>query len=304
MKKIKYLLKSLIRSITPYGIIMLYRRKKIKIQKSKTNKEFLNKTSIFCKYFLKTGTDGSTYFDINGAKLPDIRNSYGLTASFFRVFEDTFLIPLLFGNNYHKSTVELLDLILDEGPYCYKDENIDVNVKAGDIVIDAGAWIGDFSAYSVSKGALMTYAFEPVNDTFKILSKTAHLNGEKMVAINKALSNKSGEAYINISSTHSSSSSLVFTRSGKKEKINLTTLDEFVEINNIKGVDFIKADIEGEERNMLKGAYNVLRNFAPRLAICTYHVPDDPVILESIILDANPSYKIVHLRHKLYAMTI
>jgi tRNA G37 N-methylase Trm5 len=64
---------------------------------------------------------------------------------------------------------------LGEGPYGYTDGDFDVTVKKRDVVIDAGAWIGDFSAYAASKGAI-TYAFEPANDTFQWLCKTRELN--------------------------------------------------------------------------------------------------------------------------------
>ena len=87
----------------------------------------------------------------------------------------------------------------------------------------------------------------------------------------------------------------------KSEKIVITTLDKFVEENKLERVDFIKADIEGAERDMLRGACNTLKTFAPKLAICTYHLPDDPEVLEKIILEANHNYTIVHLRHKLFA---
>jgi hypothetical protein len=70
---------------------------------------------------------------------------------------------------------------------------------------------------------------------------------------------------------------------------------------DIKKIDFIKVDIEGAERDMLRGATNVLKTFAPKLAICTYHLPDDPMVLEDIILEANPKYKVVHLKMKLFA---
>jgi FkbM family methyltransferase len=53
------------------------------------------------------------------------------------------------------------------------------------------------------------------------------------------------------------------------EKIKIITIDKFVEENNLERVDFIKADIEGAERDMLRGATNVLKTFAPKLAICT-----------------------------------
>lgn len=81
----------------------------------------------------------------------------------------------------------------------------------------------------------------------------------------------------------------------------MITLDEFVSENQIQKVDFIKADIEGAERYMLNGATETLRRFAPKLAICTYHLKDDPQVLEGIIKEANPAYTIVHTRHKLFA---
>jgi len=86
------------------------------------------------------------------------------------------------------------------------------------------------------------------------------------------------------------------------ETIEVTTIDEFVNEYNINRVDFIKADIEGYERYMLAGAKETLKRFAPKLAICTYHLQDDPDVLSKIILEANPNYIIVQKRKKLYAM--
>jgi hypothetical protein len=88
------------------------------------------------------------------------------------------------------------------------------------------------------------------------------------------------------------------------EKMTITTLDKFVEENKIDKIDFIKADIEGAERDMLRSASNVLKTFAPKLAICTYHLPDDPQVLEQIIREANPQYSVVHTRHKLFASVV
>jgi hypothetical protein len=53
-------------------------------------------------------------------------------------------------------------------------------------------------------------------------------------------------------------------------------------------------DIEGAERHALRGAAKLLREFAPRLAICTYHNPEDPQLLESIVRGAQPKYRVVH----------
>jgi hypothetical protein len=85
------------------------------------------------------------------------------------------------------------------------------------------------------------------------------------------------------------------------EEIAITTLDKFVQEHNLKRIDFIKADIEGSERDMLKGARSVLKEFAPKLALCTYHLPDDPQVLENIILESNPRYRVKHISKKLFA---
>ncbi len=256
----------------------------------------------FLKKYLRTA-NGISYFDFNGAKLPDISDNIEKLKTLLLVFEDVFLVPVYHNDNYDKSFITALDQKMGEGPYGYTDGNFDVTVKSGDIVIDAGAWIGDFSAYSASRGAEV-YAFEPVAETFYWLQKTAELNNGKIYPVQKGLNDSEEELQITVDKTNSGSNSLVKANTYGYEKIIVTTLDKFVEENKIEKVDFIKSDIEGAERNLLKGAVNVLKTFAPKLAICTYHLPDDPEVLEQIIKNANPNYTVVHLKHKLFATVI
>lgn len=184
-----------------------------------------------------------------------------------------------------------------EGPYF----NENVFVKKGDVVIDAGAHIGTFSALCASLGATV-YAFEPVSITVKkYLSKVAELYPNIHI-VPIALSDKEGDVEIKILEEKLGSSSIVLNREGSiKEKVPTISLDEWVKRNNISKIDFIKADIEGAERLMLKGAVNVLKNFAPKLSICTYHLKDDKEVLTKLILQANPDYNIKYSSHKLYA---
>ncbi len=55
-------------------------------------------------------------------------------------------------------------------------------------------------------------------------------------------------------------------------------------------VDYIKMDIEGSEREALKGAQGTLRKYRPRLMIDAYHRPDDPRVLPAIIRQAHSDY--------------
>ena len=220
------------------------------------------------------------------------------------LWQDVFVFPCLLNDNYEKSLVERFDQVMMEGPYGYTDGIFDVRVKAGDVVIDAGAWIGDFSAYAANKGATV-YAFEPTSTIFNILRQTEKLNAPHIISVQKGLGENECEIPISLNEDYNSGgNSIKVVRSKKTELITITSLDKWAAENNITKIDFIKSDIEGAERDMLRGAANVLRTLAPKLAICTYHFPEDPKLLESIILAANPNYTVIHTRQKLFAMVV
>jgi len=192
----------------------------------------------------------------------------------------------------------LLSLADREGPY-ELDEN--VFLKKNDIVIDGGANIGLFSAVASAKNCIV-YAFEPFPYVIeKYLSKTASWNKNVNVC-QYALWNEETilefeQNFINIGA----SGVINTTESVNKIKVQAIKLDDFVHKNNLPRVDFIKADIEGAERNMLIGARDVIREFSPKISICTYHLPDDKKVLREILLDIQPKYKIQEQFQKMYA---
>ncbi len=188
-------------------------------------------------------------------------------------------------------------------------ERNEVSLKKGDVVIDAGANIGLFSALSNYLGCHV-YAFEPVKSIAEFTKRVASNDSVTFQVIEKALSNNDGEQdffEVEFANHYKSDSSKI--RMNEKEplkgfiskKVSTTTIDTVVEEYKLKKVDFIKADIEGAERLMLQGAKNTLRRFAPKLSICTYHLPDDKEILTNLILEANSDYKIEYAWDKLYA---
>lgn len=190
--------------------------------------------------------------------------------------------------------------ICSEGPYELND--IDFRIEPGDIVFDCGANMGLFSALAINRGGIV-YGFEPTPKTREYLRQYEEIYTNHMNIVPYALSDKNGETkfYINSHLNGENSISNLYGTCSECITVQMETMDQFVKENGISKVNFIKADIEGSERHMLLGAKETLKNFAPKLSICTYHLKDDPEVLESIIMQANPDYKVVHRYKKLYA---
>ena len=201
------------------------------------------------------------------------------------------VLPSLFADNSY----------LCEGPYEYEA----VRLEANDVVIDAGANVGLFSGVAAAKGCRV-FAFEPTPVTLGFLQKNLSFYNNVTICP-YALCDTEGTVSFNVNTNFEADKSLgsnsMLRRNPAFDVIDVESisLDTFVERSGIDRIDFIKADIEGAERLMLRGAQKTLARFSPRLALCTYHLADDPQVMEQLILQANPRYKIVHKWSKLYA---
>jgi len=225
----------------------------------------------------------ANYFNFNNIKHPKLEEKF--IKGFVYDFLDIYYLPV-----YHNKCV------IDEGPYFYEK----VQIKKNDVVIDAGANTGIFSAIAANLGANV-FAFEPLSVFIDYLKHTSRLNSGIHI-IPLALSNTKGEIEININNNDLRASSIIPNKKqANVELIKTTTLDYWVRENNISKIDFIKADIEGAERLMLEGSTWILKNFQPKLAISAYHLEDDFKVLPEIILKANPNYKIVKNWKKIFA---
>lgn len=193
-------------------------------------------------------------------------------------------------------------LPLHEGPYEYGM----VGLEEESVVFDLGANFGMFSAFASSKGCKV-HAFEPTIKTIdKYLSRTSQIN-PNIIVNDIAVSNEDGTQEFTIDKKDCRCNGISKTKTNllkheeSKILIPTTTIDTYVDKNNIKMVDFIKADIEGAERLMLEGAKKTLREYEPDLSIFYYHLLDDYNVLTNLILNANPNYVIEHKWKKIYA---
>jgi FkbM family methyltransferase len=249
---------------------------------------------------IEKSKDDSCY-SFSGIKIPLLDSE--LWESFKEVFDEVIFPYICFDNHF----CDVLHDKTHKVHYGLERRDFNVVIEPNDIVFDAGGWIGDFAAYASKCGATV-YAFEPTPSIYGLLCKTAGLN-PNINPINCGIGDKSGSLalYSSIDSEkghdHDSSGNSFTAHDGRSKLclVDVITLDDFVLEHHINKIDFIKADIEGFERHMLKGAKNILRRFAPKLAICTYHLHDDPEILESLIMEANPAYRIIHKPKILFA---
>lgn len=247
------------------------------------------------------------YYLLKDIKIPKLSEEYEKTLP--GILNDVLTSYLYFDDKYDEETFEKCENLLVEGLYGLVNDKVNVTVEPGDNVIDVGSWVGDFAAYASLKVGKegKIFAFEPVDLTYKYLEQTARLNGQNIIPVKKGLSDKNTNSLIYLDDLSSiGGNTLISKETEKKESENSNTvetirLDDFVRENNLTHVDFIKADIEGFERYMLEGAQETLRKFAPKLALCTYHLPDDPEVMAALIKKANPAYNIVQKRKKLFA---
>lgn len=229
-----------------------------------------------------------------------------ITGDYLKAKGHTFINPFTSENiSYVLSFfVECCDLILPElygdlsmvfeGPYEYEN----VKLQKEDVVIDCGSNIGLFASIAAKKSRKV-YAFEPIEKACRYIDEIKKFN-PNIVLCRQACGSEKGTVVFSASSDIAVNKILDKDDAGGIQ-VPITDLDSFVKENKIEKVDFIKADIEGAERDMLIGASWILKTFEPKLSICEYHYPDDPEILEKLVLEANPNYIIEHEYMKMNA---
>lgn len=149
---------------------------------------------------------------------------------------------------------------------------VKANVKQGDIAIDVGANFGWFTlmlSQLVSQRG-QVHAFEPVSETADLLHRNIELNGVKnvhMSAIALDAADATRDLYLPDVGISGSFVLHHYANDYKVQQVPTMTLDTYVKLHNLPRVDFIKADIEGAELNMLKGASQTLKAFRPTLLL-------------------------------------
>lgn len=146
-------------------------------------------------------------------------------------------------------------------------------IKPGMVVVDVGAHIGFFTLLAAKKvgPAGKVYAFEPNPLSYALLVDNIALNGyQNAVAVQKALSNRTGSAALFLNQRDSMVSSLYQTKpvTLSKVRVQTVTLDAFLDEKGWPPVHVVKMDVEGSELDVLQGMGGVLaKNLALTLIV-------------------------------------
>mgnify|MGYP003582806790 CR=1 FL=1 len=206
------------------------------------------------------------------------------------------------GHDFRLATYEWVlgieDILYDQ----YQTDGF--RVRPGDVVIDAGGFVGDTAALFCAKtgGDCQVHAFELLDENIALFDYNNALNGiaDRVVVNRLALSDRSGDEVV-IRQARLQGATSVGGGDGPGERISTITLDHYVAQRGLERVDLIKMDIEGSEIPALNGAMQTIRRFRPKLALCLYHKWDDvltiPRFIASIGLDYRFNFKWVQLTH-------
>lgn len=148
----------------------------------------------------------------------------------------------------------------DSGKLAHDDYSLSFilpNIKEGDLVVDAGAFIGDHTIAYLDKVGVSgaVYAFEPNPKAFECL---VH-NCPRAVNMPYGLSDKRGEFVY----SKSSNAGAGHLGGAGIEKVSVIDLDSV----NLKKLNFFKIDVEGYEIAALKGARKTIEAYRPMMWI-------------------------------------
>lgn len=143
-------------------------------------------------------------------------------------------------------------------------------VKAGSVVVDAGANVGYFALLFARwlRGAGVVHAFEPFPETAIRFERNLQLNPdlEPLVRLHRlGLSDFVGNVPMSVPDRENQGSNYLGGAGGKT--VEVTTLDAFCERERLTKLDLVKVDVEGSEVALLRGAEESIHRFRPILVI-------------------------------------
>jgi FkbM family methyltransferase len=198
----------------------------------------------------------------------------------FHNFKDVLYWPIGFSLN---RLDQVIAETLDKNDWHYYQKK-HTEVENGEIILDIGTAEGLFPLTVMDK-CEHVYMIEPSKIFFNCLNKTFKNQKSKITIFNVAVGNQDGVIPFD---ENSLDGKVALENEKNTYNINISKIDSL--LKNNQRITYLKADIEGFEQEMLKGAEKTIKRNKPKIAITTYHTQNDPDEIVSIIKGFVPEY--------------
>lgn len=160
---------------------------------------------------------------------------------------------------------------------------------AGGDFVDCGAYIGDSAVIMHKYHPRKIHAIEPsaaCAEKLKInMSKFAP--DQDWQEYRYCLGKEPGTVYFD---ENLEGSSRITGTQGRGVAVPRVTLDDLCADNRIENIRWLKADLEGEAKNMILGARKTIRKFKPLLTLAVYHSPEEFFEIAQLLKELVPEY--------------
>ncbi len=142
-------------------------------------------------------------------------------------------------------------------------------IKEDSVIFDIGANIGTHSVPMALKAKYgKIFSFEPAKQTYQFLLKNIS-KIKNIYPVLLAISDRSGTATFHNASDNAYSGINI---TGKKpivdtENVITISIDDFIDLQKISKLDFVKIDVEGHEQQVINGATKTLQKLRPVILI-------------------------------------
>lgn len=170
-----------------------------------------------------------------------------------------------------------------------------------DVVLDCGANIGDFVLVCLRAGVKKVIAIDPSPRSVEAMRRSfsQEIARGRVVLVPKGVWHEESTMTMTL---YENSLLDSFVMSDRREnwgkpkpreiELPVTTIDKIVEELKLEEVTFVKMDVEGAERNAIRGAAKTIARFRPRMSIATENLEDDYIVVPQEVQKLGQDYKV------------
>jgi FkbM family methyltransferase len=171
-----------------------------------------------------------------------------------------------------------------------------------EIIVDAGAFVGDtVEEYVKHHNKVKIYAFEPFGKALeKLKSRVKRLQSEWFLGDDDIVIVTAGVGAETKKQPFSVNAHMMLKTTGKigtGEDLLVYSLDDY--FKDKKAFSLLKADVEGGELDMLKGAAETIRQHKPKMALSIYHNAEDFARIAEYVHELVPEYHMAVRNHSM-----